>query len=293
MIPNQLFRWVCVAACGSCLALASGTESVPIENAQVLLIDEASVSARDAGVVNEVLVRAGDMVEQGQVLVRMDDQLMAVQRDAAELEARVAELESQNDIDLRYARKSEDVSRAELERMLQANRTYARSVSQSELAQTKLVAERSELAAEQAARDLETKNVTVDLRRKQVELWEHRLEMTRIAAPMAGMVVEVIPHVGEWLQTGEPAVRMVRLDRLRIKGFVDGHQFDRSLTGARATFKTSVPPRGENVEFVGKIVFVSPRVIPNSNQLEFWADIDNPDFRLRPGAQGRLEISID
>ncbi len=177
--------------------------------------------------------------------------------------------------------------------MLQANRTYARSVSQSELAQTRLVAERSELAAEQAARDLESKNVTVDLRRKQVELWERRIDMTRITAPMAGMVVEVLPHVGEWLQTGEPAVRMVRLDRLRIKGFVDGQKFDQSLKGARVTFRTSVPPRGDTAEFVGEIVFVSPRVIPNSNQLEFWADIDNPDFRLRPGAQGRLEIRLD
>ena len=40
------------------------------------------------------------------------------------------------------------------------------------------------------------------------------------SAPFKGEVVEVYKKVGEWVQPGEPIVHLVRLDRVRVKGFV-------------------------------------------------------------------------
>ena len=41
-----------------------------------------------------------------------------------------------------------------------------------------------------------------------------------------GVVVEVFPHRGEWMQPGDPLARVVRADTLRVEGYVDSKRHD-------------------------------------------------------------------
>lgn len=268
-------------------------ETLEIDDVQLTLINKLKVPVSEAGIVDGLSVKVGHVVSRGQLLAQMDVRLLGVQREAAMVEAQLAENETRNDVDLRFAEKSLAVAKAEFERQLDANRQFAKSVSKTELDQARLVTERSRLAAEQAQRDLDSAALNLRLKCKQVKLLDRRLEMMRVTAPSAGMIVEVYPREGEYLAAGAPVARLIQLDRLRVEGFVDGRKYDRSLTGAPVTLTVKLPPDNRITDFTGVVTFVSPEVNPINAQVRIWADIENPNLRLRPGTRGKLSISLD
>jgi len=44
------------------------------------------------------------------------------------------------------------------------------------------------------------------------------------------------------------------------------------------------------MEFAGHIVFVNPEIDPLNSQVRVWAEVENPDLKLRPGMQAALVI---
>ena len=200
---------------------------------------------------------------------------------------------SQNDVDLRFAKKSRAVAEVDFQRAKTATESFAKSVSPSELDQVRLAAERALLAMEQAQRDLKANEVTLQLRTKQQELLETRLENLQISSPTDGVIVDVLPQAGSWVAAGAPVARVIRLDQLRVEGFVDGRKFDRELLGAPVRLEVILPPGDQTTKFDGRVSFVSPEVNPVTGQIRIWADIDNPNFDLRPGTRGKLAISLD
>ena len=120
-----------------------------LDDVQVTLITRVRVAAPESAPVREVLCKAGDLVGEGDSLVQLDDQILAGTAEAAVIEARLAEIESENDVDLRYAQKSTLVARADLNRSEEAVRAFPKSISRSELDQLRLLLDRAELSAEQ------------------------------------------------------------------------------------------------------------------------------------------------
>ena len=267
-------------------------EVIEIKDAIVTTIDEINIPVREAGAIGEVLVKEGDLVEKGDILVQVDDELLTIQRDAAVAEARVAQIDSQNDVEVRYAQKTGAVAKAELERSKAALEDYPKSISQTELDETRLVAERAVLSAEQAERDLESKRFKLKSSCQQVRLLEKRIEMTKVLAPMSGLVTVIYKKPGEWATTGEPTLKLMRLDKLRISAFVDGTRFDQTLRGAPATFTVKLPPGDRVATFSGRVSYVDPD-ISAIKDVRIRVDIDNPDLTLRKGAVGTLVIDVD
>jgi macrolide-specific efflux system membrane fusion protein len=101
----------------------------------------------------------------------------------------------------------------------------------------------------------------------------------------------VLKQPGEWVEPGEPIVRILRLDRLKAEGLVSADALDGSLLGRPVTL--TVNQSQKPVQYRGKIAFVSPEVDPVNGQVRFWAEIENADLALRPGLHGSLTISAD
>ncbi|MEM7313482.1 MAG: HlyD family efflux transporter periplasmic adaptor subunit, partial [Planctomycetota bacterium] len=107
-----------------------------------------------------------------------------------------------------------------------------------------------------------------------------------------GMIVEVYPQSGEFLAAGAPVARLIQLDRLRVRGLVNGKKYDRSLLGAPVTLTVELPPNNSKSTFSGKVTFVSPEMNPVTAQVGIYADIENADLKLRPGMRGQLSIDL-
>src|SRR5687767_570952 len=134
MLPILLLLAASVSADGA--KPPKGT--IVVESAQVTLIDERQVPAREAGVLDRLDVREGDLVEAGQELGLVEIEQAEVARERAVAELDIAEEQAANDIDYRFAEKSHEVAEAEFKRANESVAKFPRSVSQTELDRLRL-----------------------------------------------------------------------------------------------------------------------------------------------------------
>lgn len=263
---------------------------IQVKDAQVTLIEQVVVPAEEAGVIETALVKVGDLVKEGDLLARINDSEVQLERRRAQLEMEIAELRSKNDVTIRYSRKSSEVLEAELKRSQDAVALVKTAVSKTELDRQRLAVEKAELEIEQAQMDLDEQALNHQLKTNEYALATRAVERRQIHSPLAGKVVEVSKHRGEWVEPGNQVFRIVRIDRLRVKGFVNINEVLNVTEGRPVTLFVEVPGR-PRLEFPGKLVFISPEVNEvNGEQVEVWAEVDNKNTLLRPGMHGTLVI---
>jgi multidrug efflux pump subunit AcrA (membrane-fusion protein) len=245
--------------------------------------------------------------------------------DRAELAQTVAERQAKDDVAVRLAVKTRDASQADLDRATRSRKNFASSVSLAELERLQLlvdrnvleieksevereiagikaemeqarvseqeqIVERLRLTTEQARRDQQTAATTMQIQEQAVALAQLKLENRRVRSPLAGVVVEVHRHNGEWVEAGMPVLRVVRLDRLKAETFIDAAVADESLRGASATIQFQ--HHGKTVSLPGEVTFVSPEVDTVNRQVLVSVEIDNSKLVLKPGMKASLSISV-
>jgi macrolide-specific efflux system membrane fusion protein len=261
-----------------------------VEEVQLTLIEQVEVPAREAGVLQSVTAREGELVTEGQRLAVIDDAEAQLDKRRAEIELQIAREKAKNDVKVRLSRKSAEVAWAELRRSEESNRQFKGAVSQTEVDRQRLTAEKSDLEIEQAEHEQVLDRLTTMLKENEVAAAVRAVERRHIVAPLAGVVVQVNRRAGEWVEPGESVLRMLRIDRLRAEGFVHADDATADLVGRPVLFTVESPGRPA-VQCEGKVTFVSPEINPVNNQVKIWAEIDNPKLSLRPGLQGRLTIT--
>jgi len=275
-------------------ATASGPEPIEIPSALVKLIEQVDVPASEAGLLAAVNVREGQMVTEGGLLAQITDVEAQLDQQRAQLELAVAQKNAQNDVHVRFARKSVEVAQAELGRAQASVEKYAKSISDSEMDRLRLVVERSVLDVEQAEHEFAIARLTRQIKENECQTAREKVRRHRITAPLAGIVVQVARHGGEWVRPGDTVVRVLRLDRLRAEGFVKLAALQRDPLGYPVKLIVDLPGAGivnsGAAEFDGKVVFVNPEVDPVNAQVRVWAEVENRQLRLRPGMRARMLI---
>lgn len=243
----------------------------------------------------------------------------------AKLSQRIAAMKAANDVAVRHAIKSRDASKAEYDRAVQARKAFEKSISQAELDRLKLVLERNDLEIEKAKFDtalaglqqqiedsaiieqdqtVERLKLSVEQAQLQSEvdaltrdvkaraLDQARLQLARrgLRSPLDGEVAEVFRHRGEWLEPGQRVMRIVRLDRLKVEGFVDSREITSTLRGAAVRVRVTPNDEDKPVTVKGKVVFISSEISAVNAQVRVWAEVENPDLLLRPGLQAEMII---
>lgn len=263
---------------------------IQVESVQVTLIKQVVVPAEEAGVLDSAMVKEGDLVKEGDVLARISDAEAQLERRKAQLEMDIAELRSKNDVNIRYAKKSSEVMAAELKRSEEAIAQVKTAVSKTELDRQRLAVQKTDLEIEQAQMDLKEQDLNYQLKANEYALATRAVERREIRSPISGKIVEVSKQRGEWVEPGNQVFRIVEIDRLRVKGYVNINQLLGISEGRPVTLFIDVPGRAR-MEFPGKLVFISPEVNEvNGEQVEIWAEVENKNLTLRPGMHGTLVI---
>lgn len=262
---------------------------IEISSAVIKIAEEVAVPASEAGVLASVAVKEGQFVEEGQALAGILDKDIRLKVERTSLEAEIALRKFNNDLNIRFAKKSTDVAKAELARSLETNERFPKTVSNTELDRQRLLVEQGELETKQAEHDQEIAGLTHQIRDNEHRTAQDELSRRTIASPLKGMVVEVHRHRGEWVNPGETVARVVRMDRLRAEGFLAAKHARLDLVGSKVKLKV-VGPDGKNIEVPGEIVFVSPEIDPLNAQVRVWADADNSELKLWPGMQATISL---
>ena len=286
--------------CGALLlgvsSLVAATPEEPVlSRCLVSIVEEARVPAREAGVLVELSVKEGDTVRRGGAIARIDDSQPRFEKQKASAEHDQAIARAKSDVDVRYSVAAEKVAEAEVEKAVASNRRIPGSVTQVELARLQLNQKKSELQIEQA--QLERQLSSLDARSKEVEVLaaENRINRRQIASPIDGMIVQVYPHLGEWMQPGDPLARVVRTDKLRVEGYVDSSKYEPSMVHNRPVTVSVMFADEREESFKGRIVFVSPLVEPGGD-FRVWAEVENRqakdsvEWLLRAGQTATMTI---
>jgi HlyD family secretion protein len=264
------------------------------------------VGAQLLGRIAEVSVKLNDKVEDGELLIRLDDDEARARLQAAETEAasRKRERDAQPlDKARDELRTAEDnVFSAEraltnarfgLEYELQAERQGNGSAervtdARDELAKakTKLQTERASYATAQSKPDVPAPNrleSALQAARSDVAVAEALLEKTRIRAPVAGNVLQLPAKAGEMVSPSPEQSLVVLGDMsvVRLKAEVDEIDVSKIKTGGKVTVKSNAYP---GKEFEGTVAELAPT-------------LTSPQFSLRgarrPTDVEVLEVTVD
>ena len=206
----------------------------------------------------------------------------------AQLEYEIASLTAESQIDIEYARKSRDVAAADLARSEQANLRVKNSIPLARIEKQKLERDRTVLQLEKAQRDSRIAQLKSSLAENEVKQAQAQLAKSKIFAPADGMIVSVESLAGEWVEPRQTLARMVRIDRLRIEGFLPAESARSIEVGQRVAIQFQQDWINESVP--ATIVFVSPEANPVNLNVQIWAEFDNLDGRFVPGIRGDLLI---
>lgn len=257
---------------------------------------QVEVKSRGSGQVIEVLVKEGDQVKPGQLLVRLDptdaQRNLAeakVSRDrvraevaAAEASLAVAELEQKNNaITQSVAEKSVELGLGSSD----AARTAGHSTA---VAAANLKLRRAQLSS--AAQTLKVAELAV----QDAEL---RLKETSIYAPIAGTVLDVGVEIGTLVSSaltnvggGSEVMTLADLADLRITGSIDQAEIGRVKKGQPVEIRVDAYP---DRVFRGVVERVSPLGTETSSVVTFAVEVqvvDSAASLLRSGMSADVEI---
>lgn len=257
---------------------------------------QVEVKSRVAGQVIEVLVKEGDTVELGQLLVRLDPvdaqrQLasakVAKSRALADVQAAQASL-SVAELETKNSEVSASVARQSAELGLGPNDAARSAEHQARVAGANVALRRAQLSAARGAL------ASAELSVQDAEL---RLKETSIYAPIAGTVLAVAVEQGTLVSSaltnvsgGSSVMTLADLSDLRIIASVDEASISRIALDQKV--EISVDTYGDRV-FDGVVQRVSPLGVDTSSVITFDVEIavvDESAQLLRSGMSADIEI---
>jgi len=266
-----------------------------MHHCQVFLIDDVQVPAKEAGAILILNVGEGDCVQQGDLLAKIDDRQAQFDRLAAELQRDAALAKSQDDIEVRYSQAAFGVADAELTQSTDINRHSPGTVSAAEVRRLQLTCQKAQLQIDRSRLELKIAAMTADIETTSVAAAEQRIYRRQITAPFSGIVLDVLRKESEWVNAGDPVLRVIRLDRLRVEGFLSIHDFNPEEIMNRTVIVDIPRAHGQIVRLPGRVVFVSP-LVQAGEKYRVRAEVENrvqsEHWVLGPGMTASMTIDV-
>lgn len=273
----------------------SAGETVKLPNCLLSLDEEVQVPAQEPGVLVRIAVRDGQQVAKGDLLAQIDDLIPRASYNVAVYKLKVAEKEAIDDIDVRYSKAAYDVAAAKLQRSLAANAKTQNAVAEETVDEQRLEKEKFKLSIEQARKKQEVAGLQKQVSEAELQAAAANLERRQIISPLDAVVIELSRHEGEWAQSGDPVMRLMRIDQLRVEGFLNATNYSAAEVQNRPVEVTVTLARGQQQTFPGKIVYVKPLIetggeflvraeVQNRKQDGFWV--------LSPGMKAEMTIQL-
>lgn len=223
-------------------------------------INQAAVKARVAGDITEVLVREGEAVQAGQVLIKMDSSDYLARQEQAK--GALAAAQGQMEI----ARLARDNNKALLEKSFISKNAYDNTNSQYAIAVANVESAKGALNVVQKA-----------------------LTDTVILAPISGMISNRMVQPGEKISPDNRLLDVVDLRMLEMEAPVPTQDIASIKIGQAVQLKIE----GVSAVVDGKVVRINPATTAGSRSIMAYVQVANPDTILRAGMFGEAQLVVD
>ena len=222
-------------------------------------VDQASVKARVAGDIREILVREGESVQAGQIIVKMDstEYQAKVEQARGNLNASRAQLD--------IATKTRDNNRALLEKGFISRNAFDNAESQYAVAQA-----------------------NVDAARSAVDIVQKLLNDTIIRAPISGMVASRSVQPGEKVSPDNRLLDILNLQKIEMEAVVPTSEIGNVALGQTVRLRVD----GLDESFSGRVVRINPATQSGSRSILVYIQVANPQNKLRSGMFAEAQLTL-
>lgn len=239
-----------------------------------------SVGSKVSGVIDQLNTDFNQIVRAGQVLARVNTDLLETQVkiQEANIARQLVDIESQR------------VQLADLEQNL---------TRQKELRAKQLISEQVLEAADLQvkSRVAQIKSAEQGMVQSRINLDQARLNVTEatIRSPIDGVVVNRVVDRGQTVVGSQAATKFfdiaTELTTLKLEGGVDEAEIGKVRTGMRVTF--TVDAHGQR-EFIGEVTMVriNPTIQQNVVTYTTVVRVQNNDLSLKPGMTAAMKIEV-
>ena len=259
--------------------------------------EQATLSFKVAGRVNEIKVDLGSQARKGQVIAVLETTEFKVrlqQAEAALQQARVRlGLPPQGDDD-RIDPEKTSLARQAQALLEEAKSNRERTVqlvnqgiqSRAELDRVESAFKVADSRYQDALEEVRNRQAVLLQRRSELAIAQQQLIETTLYAPFDGAVRERRASLGEYLNAGAPVATAVRLHPLRLRVETP----EREAQGIKVGHSVRVLVEGDQQSYSGRVARLSPAFQEQSRTLIIEAEVDNQQGRLRPGSFAKAEI---
>ncbi len=225
-----------------------------------------SVGTQVSGRVSKLYVDYNDRVEQGQILLELDDSLFTAQiaqtmGNIRNIQASV-DLAAANEARIRSLYEQEYVSRQELDQAVQA---------------------------------LKSARAQLETARAQLKRDQTNLDYSIIRSPVSGVVIDRVVDVGQTVAASFQTPELIRiaqdLSKMQINSSFAEADIGNIKEGQRAKFNVDAFPN-RSFEGVVKQLRLNPTITSNVVTYDVVISVDNPDEILLPGMTAYVSIEI-
>ncbi|EAQ77357.1 HlyD family secretion protein [Blastopirellula marina] len=284
------------AAVGQAPAAAASPDGVVVNHCLVSLLDQVNVPAQETGMLVTIPAYRGRIVVDGDLLAQIDDRTAAKQAEIAKFRHDKAMTEAANDIDVRYATKAAEVALKEHEVFEQSNKDSRGTISKIQLDKAWLAYQRAVLQIEQAAMNQKISGLASSESLAEMEGAQMVMDRCRTESPINGVVVQVYRQEGEWVRPGDPLMRIIGLQWLKVEGTLDAdlHQPEQLI---HRPVTVSVRTASGLQQFSGFVNFISPE-IDATGAFDISAVVENKVsgkgyWALSPGDIAGFTVHVD
>lgn len=276
-----------------------------------------TLTPKVAGKIERILVKEGDLVRQGQLLARLEDDVVSLQaaQAASALEAARAQREKARkgvrpeelaNAEASLAQAEKDFTSAE-DSFARAERLYREGTiartrfedaeRQYRAAETQLANARRGVAMMQQGAGAEEQGMAeanMKALQAQYDLAKLQADNTRVLSPIAGRVARVLIDEGNMASQATALLVIVRDEemsmRIPLPEKLYGEFHER---GGAITAQVTLPALPDAKPLAGRIASISPTVDPASRTFTAEVLIANPRGRMRAGMYAKVDFVME
>jgi multidrug efflux pump subunit AcrA (membrane-fusion protein) len=283
----------------------------PIERAaEVQSSFQYDLIAKAGGDVGQILKKRGDMVQAGEVIIKLNSSEVKFQKESAALAVQTVQdtmkrlkLGAKKDLEKQRQELSNSVQKTE-QGLTDLLRNYNKMkndydiglVTKAQLYQTESQMMNSRIELDQLKQRLNGLELAdsgtemeTQLKNAQFTLQQAEQAITNldVKAPISGLLTEMPLETGMSLQMGANVGVIQKLDPIKIKAQVSLEEMNRLQDKKELTYYSP----GATQKYKGSISYLSKVVDPKTNAYEVNLEVPNKDVALMPGMKVSIQLT--
>jgi HlyD family secretion protein len=238
---------------------------------------QVDVAAKYGGRIKEILAREGDLVEEGQILVKMDTS--ELEAELAKGQAKLAEnQEAAQEVTTEIAKCESQLKLAEQEFTRAKNLLSRNVIPREEYDRYKTRRETDHATLEGAKAKLRTANQSINVANAEIKQTQVKIDDSILKSPVKGRVLYRLAEPAEVVALGGKVLTLINLGDIYMEIYLPAQDAARVRLGADSRIVLDVRPE---YAAQAKVSYVSPEAQFTPKQVETRSERDKLMFRVK------------